>query len=902
MSLTGRNVGHIRIEGLAGRGGMGEVYIGYDDALQRRVAIKSISPAHRLSPERKARFLREARALSRLDHPNICKIFDFVESDGDELLILEFIEGASLSEAAAKGIEKADKLRIALEIARVLVVAHGKGIVHRDLKPSNIKLTPEGEVKVLDFGLARFLEAGRSSLADTTPEPEAGGEEAEAGPVNEGPPGRTLTLTTPSGSGTRPSGVLADSTPTEQGAVMGTPLYMSPEQARGERITTASDLFSLGLILQELFTGLPARERTADASTLLGWAQKGVTRPVTGLAADLNALIDRLKAPSPAARPTAVETVERLERIQEKPKRRMRRIIVAGVTAAFVLAGVKYTLDLGRERRQAIQARDEATSVVSFLVNLFSISDPDEARGNTITAREILDKGAKEISRKLEKQPLTRARMMDTIGAVYRKLGLYDQAEPLVTGALEIRERMLGRDHLQVAESLIALASLRQLQGRYQESKDLFRRSLDIRSRALRAEDPLIAEAQLGLGEILFELTELPEAEALYQSSLDIREKALGPDHPDVARSLMDLGWLRYNATKFDEAEALFKRSLTILETTLGPDHPDVGDILANLGGLCLWLARFEESEAYYRRALAIKEKALGPDHPRVGGLYDSIGLVYLYQRRLPEARTYVEKSLAIRLKALGEDHPNLTRCYFSLGVIDHRQGALDRAEIQYAKAIAIIEKTYGRDSPELPTLLGNIADIRLHQGRLSEADALHRRAVAIQEKTYGSGDLRVADALCTHGYFQLLAGRTDEAVKVYERALGIVETAAGAESPRAAEALWGLARCRRVEGRQEEAVTYLARVEALCGEASDIDKLLRGLVLAERAWHLFHSDRDHQGSETNYRKALELMEAEISPGSIDFHELVRDYAALLRAEKRTDEARALEAKFRVRD
>jgi serine/threonine protein kinase len=904
MSMIGKSVGHIRIEGLAGRGGMGEVYIGYDDTLQRKVAVKAISPAHRMSPERKARFLREARALSRLDHPNICKIYDFVESDGADYLVLEFIEGRALGNAIRTGLEKADKLRIALEIARVLVVAHAKGIVHRDLKPGNIKLTPEGEVKVLDFGLARFLEIGRPAAHG--PDPDREDVEAEVGDEGSPPPAgasapKTITLSSPSKSGSRYSGILADSSPTEQGAVMGTPHYMSPEQARGERITTASDMFSFGLILQEIFTGRPSHEDTDDPSTLMAWAKEGRTVPVKGLSSDLTALINRLKSPSPAARPTAVDAVERLERVRGKPRRRLSRIIAAAIFLAFAFAGLKYTLDLGRERRQAIQARDEATNVVKFLVNLFSVSDPGEARGNTITAREVLDKGAKEIGRGLEQQPLTKARMMDTIGTVYRKLGLYPQAEPLIKGALDIREKALPPGDLQVAESLLSLASLRQQQGQFKDAKDLFQKGLDIRTKALPADDPLIAEAQLGLGEIHFELTDLPEAEALYKKSLEIREKALGPDHPDVARSLLDLGWLYYDDSKFEQAEGIYKRSLAILEKAYGPDHPDVADNLTRLAALCLWLRRFDESEAYYRRALAIREKVLGPDHPEVASLYDNIGLLYYYRDRLPEARANTEKALAIRRKSLGDGHPDLARSYFALGTIEHRQGSFAEAESSYRQALAIIERTYGPESPELATPLRNLADICLQLGRSGESEPLLRRSHALMEKAFGTGDIRTAHSLSSLGSFLIATGRVDEARAIFDRTLAIIEKEAGADNFNAAEALWGLARCGRLKGEYEEALKHLAAAEALCEKDGENDKVLWGLVLAERAWFLFHKGGNVAEAETRFKKALELMATQIASSSLDVQDVVHEYAALLRATGRADEARALEKKTRAR-
>jgi serine/threonine protein kinase/tetratricopeptide (TPR) repeat protein len=908
MSIIGKSIGHIRIEELVGRGGMGEVYSGYDDTLQRKVAVKAIAATQRLSPERKARFLREARALSRLEHPNICKIYDFIESENADFLILEFIEGRTLGQAIQAGIDKPDKLRIARDIAQVLAVAHGKGIVHRDLKPANIKLTPEGQVKVLDFGLARFLGPGSAAPGGVEDE---GGAEAES--ANEAgvplPPeplaGRTMTLAAgpkPSFPAASPSGILSDSTPTEQGTVMGTPHYMSPEQARGQRATPASDMYSFGLILQELFTGRSSHEDTDDPSTLMAWAVKGETRPVTGLSSDLTTLINRLKSPVPTARPTAVETVERLDRIREKPKRRLRRLIASGVAAGFLLAGVKYTIDLGRERRQAIQARDEATNVVKFLVNLFQVSDPGEARGNTITAREVLDKGAKEIAQGLEKQPLTKARMMDTIGTVYRKLGLYPQSEPLVRGALDIREKRLAPGDLQVAESLLSLGALRQQQGQPREAKGLFQRGLDIRSKALPPGDPLIADAQLGLGEIHFELSEREEAEALYKKSLEIREKALGPDHPDVARSLLDLGWFYYDSSKFDEAERMYKRSLAILEKALGPDHPDVADNLNKLGGLCLWVRRYQESESYYRRALAIQEKDLGPDHPKVADLYDNIGLVFYYQDRLPEARANTEKALAIRKKVLSPDHPDLARCYFTLGGIDHRQGRFAEAERSYRQALAITERTYGPDSLELSPILTDMADVCMNGGRASEAEALYRRALVNVEKGLGPKDARVARYYYLLGGFELATGRRAEAKENFSRALDMIEKLVGPDSFRAAEALWGLSRCSRLDGKREEALDYLGRAEALCEKKGESDKVLWGTVVAERAWHLYHEDKDLKGAEKAFKKALDLIGSQVSPASLDFQEPAREYAALLRASGRADEARTLEMRLKGRD
>ena len=230
-------LGHFEVIGELGQGGMGSVFIGLDENLGRRVALKVIRADQRLDPIRKARFLREAKVLSSLDHPNVCQFHDFIEGEKQDCLVLELVEGRNLHEALGQGLEEAQKVKIAQQLLDVLVAVHGKGVIHRDLKPENIMLTPRGDIKVLDFGLARPVEDPDSLSGEY--------------PVFRMEHGSSAADTAVAGGSDSPA---ESPVMTTFGTVLGTIGYMSPEVARGEAATAASDLYSAGLILQELFT------------------------------------------------------------------------------------------------------------------------------------------------------------------------------------------------------------------------------------------------------------------------------------------------------------------------------------------------------------------------------------------------------------------------------------------------------------------------------------------------------------------------------------------------------------------------------------------------------------------------------------------------------------------------
>lgn len=900
MSLVGKTIGHIRIMDILGKGGMGEVYVGFDETLKRKVAFKALGEKSRLDPEAKDRFLREARVLSKLDHPNICQIHDYIEGKESDFLVLEFIEGKNLGQALEGGLDKSLKLKIAEQIAQVLVAAHEKGIVHRDLKPSNIMLMKSHEIKVLDFGIACLIESKPGRVKTK--------ERKDIEPIDfdlaHTLESETLTITPsqpPSDEepGSIPVKHLPVTFKTKHGTVMGTPLYMSPEQARGDPVSAASDMYSLGLMLQELFSGQSPYEEAIDLTTLLKRAVRGETRPVKGISSDLAALINRLKSPVPMARPSAVETAEQLRRIREKPKRRIRNLIASGIVAAFVLTGIIYILNLRRERSLAIQARDEVTSVVEFLVDLFEVSDPGEARGNTITAREILSKGAKEVTRELQAQPLTRARLMDTIGTVYCKLGLYTDSEPLLRKALEIREEHLGKENLQVAESFFSIAVLYEQKGKYKEAEHFSRDALEIREAALAPDDPDVAESLHNLALIIHKQGNFDEAEPLYKRALEIREKALGSNHPDVSESLRDLGVLYYMKGQYNEAEPLYRRALMIRESILGPDHPDVGRNLNSLAALYYTLGRYNEAEPLYKRALRIREKTLGSDHPEVAICLNNLAILYYNQGNLDEAEVLYKQALEIREKALGPNHPDVAESLESLAALYFRDARYGDAELLYKRALAIQKKTLRPDHPKVASCLNNLALLYTYQGKTSEAEPIFKEALEVREKAFGPDHPDVAQSLKSLAYFYLDNDKYDEAEPLYKRALSISEKTLGSDHISVASILGALAYICDKKGQYDEAANLYQRALAIREKYPDSYQLELSDTLFSLALMYHHRLNRLKEAEALYKRAIAIQEKVLSPDSSELIKTLKESVSLLRALGKENEALKLEARIK---
>jgi serine/threonine protein kinase/tetratricopeptide (TPR) repeat protein len=799
-------------------GGMGEVYEAEQlRPVRRRVAFKVIKLGMDTA-EVVARFESERQALALMSHPNIARVFDAGATDqGRPFFAMELVSGEPITAYCDRHrLTTRQRLELFLEVCDGVQHAHQKGIIHRDIKPSNVLVTvAEGRPtpKIIDFGVAK---ATSQRLTD-----------------------RTMM--------------------TQVGAMIGTPEYMSPEQAEltGLDIDTRSDVYSLGVMLYELLVGaLPfdgkelrragftalqriiredvpkrpstristlgdtgaevAHRRQTEISSLtrqlkgdLDWIilkalEKDRTRryeTANALAADIRR---HLKDEPVLASPPS--TIYRARKFV----RRHRAMVVAGALVALALVVGFVGTSVGllravRAERHATREAEAARQVSEFLVDLFQVAEPGEAQGRSITAGEILDRGAARVERELKDQPATQARLMHTIGSVYNLLGLYEEAEPLLEKALDTREELAGDDSLEAAETLLNLASLADNQGRYREARDLAQRSLVIREAELGPDHPAVAETLRILGWARSSLSQLDQAEPLFRRALAIREGDSSVSRTDVAVSRNDLGILLWRKGDFEGAERLLKLALQTYEEEVSSTDYRVRRALNDLAVLYWTQGRLTEAEDYFRRSLTIKERVLGADHPEVAGALNNLAVLLDAQDRAAEAEPLARRSLQIYEQRLGLDHDKTAMALSTVAWLDFRLGAYEEAEELYRQALGVYEATIGPRHADVAILLRDRAQLFIAQDRRTEAERDLERAISIWEETLGADHVETATTVALLADLYASQQRWADAEPLYERALEALRASLGEEHPtvtRTAEAYRGLL---RATGRESD-------------------------------------------------------------------------------------------------
>lgn len=880
MTLVDSTVRSIRVRELLGEGGMGEVYLGYDEGLKRKVALKFLRADRRMNETTRRRFLQEAQILSQLEHPNICRIYDLILGDDRDIIVLEFVDGSTLRHRWQQGLSYEQKLALAMQVTDALVAAHSMSVVHRDLKPENIMVTPDLEIKVLDFGLARSTGGDEEGATD------------DAGQVFEGEESNSETV---------------DASPlSELGRVIGTPRYMSPEQALGKPVTAASDMYSLGLVLQELFTEKDAFDEQVTLGTVLHKAQWGDTQPLVGIPAQLGRLLEELKEYSPKDRPSAVTVAERLRWIAGTPRRRRIRTLIAAVWAILLTLSAGLGVQWVRATRAAEQAKREAetaTQVSDFMVDIFNASNPWDTGDGSISAREILDRGAAKIQHELSGEPLVKARLMATIGNTYTALGLMEEATDLLETAVDSQRELLGQNHPDVAATLDDLARVYFEQSRYDDAEPLHLRALEIRETML-GEDHLDVAASLHSLAVFHRdvHADYETAEALFRRGLEIRERALGPEHPNITDTLRSLGNLQKEKGEYDLAQASLTRALDITRAKLGPEHPSVAGLLVEIASVLHEQGQYPRAVELNSQALEIRESVFGTDHYLVSLSLNNLAGCYWAQERHSDAIALLERAVKIDEKTFGPDHPEVSTRLQNLAGNYIRTSRYSEAETLLQRVLEIRERHYGKDHPRVASTLSNgIGLVLIRQGRHREAEPLYLRALEIDSKTYGEEHMRVSNHLVQLGVIHEQLGNYAKAEEDYLRALEIRKKTLGPDHLWVAMNLKGLARMllkvERFEDSKTACTDGIAILEPIVAEdplnlsaRRNMGQLLVSLGIAhQRTGEAAHA-------QAAWLRAVEVFEP-IAESYTDTLAIETHAVALLKLD-RLDEARPIVARL----
>ncbi len=674
------------------RGGQGVVYRAVQKATKRVVAIKVMRGGVFFGPRDKGRFDREVRILAQLEHPNIVAIHDSGTAMGHHYFVMDYIAGCALDEYVVGRCGTVDEtLRLFARICDAVSSAHLRGIIHRDLKPSNIRVDEHDEPHVLDFGLAKF--------------------DAEH---DEGSSARAMTLT---------------------GQFVGSLPWASPEQADGTpgQIDPRTDVYSLGVVLYQMLTGRfpyavagkmrdvlhrileaapvkPSRLRKeidgeVETIVLKCLAKRPDERYQS--AASIGEDVRRYLAHQPilAHPPSAAYQLRKLVSRHKLPVALFFSLFVltlgfaVWMTVLYRAAGANLVRALDAEREAQTDA-NTAREVTDFLVGLFEVSNPSEATANSVTAREVLDRGAERIRTDLRDQPRIQGRLMDTMGRVYTHLALFDEAEGLLDEALVIQRPMADEYPLGLADTLVDRAWLRIQQGDPPAAETLMREALDLRRAELGNDHWRTAQCLRNLGLILQHQGHLDEAEQLYRDALDIFHVTLGEEHKDIATCLNNLAYVLRRKSDYAAAEQLDREALAMKSRVVGQGSPSYAQSVNNLAGVLYDQQRYDEAEPMYRDSIEILRNSLGDAHTDLPYPLIGLGRTLLAQDRPDEAEPFVREAISIYSNAYSEDDARTARPRCLLGRCLTASERYAEAETQLLAGHALLLDGRGPDHP----------------------------------------------------------------------------------------------------------------------------------------------------------------------------------------------------------
>jgi serine/threonine-protein kinase len=768
---AGDVVGPYRLVRELGQGGMGMVWLAerYDGLIPRPVALKLPRGWWRTAALAE-RMAREREILATLNHPNIARLYDAgITADGQPYLALEYVEGLRIDEfVAGAALDLRRLLTLFLEVTDAVAHAHSQLVVHRDLKPSNILVTAGGHACLLDFGIAKLLEHGEARETELTEQS-----------------GRALT-----------------------------PDYASPEQIAGKSIGTASDVYSLGVVLYELLTrARPYRlKRDSHAAWEEAILQADPARPSdvaadrsmrTALRGDLDWIVLKAMAKERHRRYASAADLGadlrrflRYEPVEASPPsaayrigKFVRRHRVAVAAAALLvlalLAGTAgTTAGMLRARRAEAAARTEAAAAERysrFLVDIFETAAPEESKGRDIAAREILQRGAARIRKELVDEPLLEARLLATIGYVYTRLGLYSEARPMLDEAVALARGKGDPGKVDLAQALIRRGQAERYLNLPGDAESDDREALAILERVYGPNHINVEPAMTELG-LLLRTRDPDQALHLYRRSYDLLVAAHGQGDGYAAVLLQNIGSIHARARRYEEAKDVYERALPLLTRNFGERDPRVGSVLGNLSLVYRNLGDYAHASEMAQRGLAIDTSVSGPDHPDVGIAWLNLARISdkLGDQRL--ALEQIDRAIAIFAERFPAGHP------LRIQAADFRAGFLIELG-RLSEARGTLAHVGAADTPTpdaKPALLNGsliLAEIERLSNHLMKSEELARRVLADPALR---GDQRLeADARWAHAYALAMEAKTAEAEAERLHALQIESAAAqGAAFP----------------------------------------------------------------------------------------------------------------------